>query len=150
MISITIVITKIAGDINRLSFVFTALKGVSFWDSCKLATDAMTDFHFAMIEIVIHDVFWFIRACVSCVCAAIAYTLAGSIGLFKPSIFIILTWVSIYGTITMIECILFASCEAILVCVREDAHTNGAQNSLAPPILWEVLGMFATTATQKV
>ena len=148
ILMMSIIITKIAGDVNRLSFVFTALKGVSFWDSCKYAANAMIDSHFCMIEVVIHDVFWFIRMCVAATCSAIAYAVAGSIGLFKPSIFILVTGFVIYSTISSIESILYAASESVLVCVREDANTHGAQDTYAPPQLWEAVGFFSKTAVQ--
>lgn len=142
LISLFIIITKIAGDINRLSFVFTALKGVSFWDSCKWAVDAIMDPNFAATEIIIYRVFWFIKISISLTFSAIAYFISSYIGLFYSTIFVSMTYIIIFYIVDSVETLLFASCESILVCVHEDVKDHGAQNAIAPPQLWEVVTLF--------
>lgn len=145
-----ILITKIAGDINRLSFVFTALKGVSFWDSCKWALDAVTDVNFAATEVIVFRIFWFVKISIVLTFSAIAYFISSYIGLFYSSLFVAIVYISIFYIVDSVETVLFASCESILVCAREDVKIHGAQNAIAPPQLWEVVTLFGNGVPQHV
>ena len=93
--------------------------------------------------------FLFTKICITAISSCFAYVIAEKIGLFKPSIFIMISCFSVYMTISSVENILFSACESILVCVREDSQRNGTEKSHTPTSLWEVSNMFTNTAEQS-
>lgn len=113
------------GEINRLSTVYTAIQGVSFWDGCKKASKALQIESLLSVELIINHIFLGIRLFLSFLALLAVFVYQQQIVLYFPMVPILWIPFTVYIALAAIDVTFSASTDAILVCLCEDAHTDG-------------------------
>jgi len=141
VLSIFYCFLKIAGEINRLSFVFTALKGFSFWDSCKESMHFYKNLDIMSIELLLHDVFLIAKVFMagsSCICAWIVLS-NKALELWVP---ITILPLIVYTIIGSVESTIESAAETVLVCIKEEADDDEVYT---PRELYPIAQLFTKT-----
>lgn len=113
------------GEVNRLSTVYTAVKGVSFWDGCKKAANALKIQSVLSIELIIHHLFLGIRLLLSFASLVAVFIYQQQLALYFPLIPILWIPMTVYIALASIDVTFTASSDTILLCLCEDAKTDG-------------------------
>jgi hypothetical protein len=125
VMSVCFCIVQFVGEVNRLSFIFTAMKGFSFWDGCKEAAEALKIDSVLSIDLLLHNVFLSVRLCITAVTAIITYLYVDTLELAIPWISIAAIPALVYIALAAIDVTIGTSSETILVCLCEDAKDEG-------------------------
>ncbi|OHT10589.1 hypothetical protein TRFO_20094 [Tritrichomonas foetus] len=115
---------QFAGEVNRLSFVYTAVKGVSFWDGCKKASNALKIESVLNMDLLLNNVLLSIRVLLSFISLVVVFIYQQKIELYLPMIPIIWIPMTVYIALASIDITIGASSETILVCLCEDVQSN--------------------------
>jgi hypothetical protein len=131
-------LVQFVGEIHRLSFVFTAMKGVSFWDGCKEAAAALKIDSVLSVDILLHNVFLSVRIFVTMITAAATLIYVKNLELVMPWIPMAAIPTVVYIALSAIEVTMGASSETILICLCEDAKAEGiyAPSDLEAVLKW--------------
>lgn len=113
------------GEVNRLSTVYTAVKGLSFWDGCKKASSALKIQSVLSIELIIHHLFLGIRLLLSFATLVAVFVYQQQLALYFPLIPILWIPITVYIALASIDVTFSASSDTILMCLCEDAKTDG-------------------------
>jgi hypothetical protein len=125
VISICFCMVQFVGEVNRLSFVFTAMKGLSFWDGCVEAMESLKIDTVLSIDLLMHSVFLSVRVLITVVTAIVTYLSADALGLAIPWIPVGAILVLVYIALAAVDVTVEASSETVLVCLCEDAKDGG-------------------------
>ena len=121
-ISIFYCILKIAGEINKISFVITSMKGFSFWDSCKESTIFLKNEIIFNLKILIHEILLIIKFFLIFIIFLIIYFFFSKLNLFNkliPLFFIpFISYLILNSFNNLIETII----DTVLYCVYEDSQ----------------------------
>lgn len=113
------------GEVNRLSTVYTAVKGLSFWDGCKKASNALKIQSVLSIELIINHLFLGIRLLLSFATLVAVFVYQQQLALYFPLIPILWIPITVYIALASIDVTFSASSDTILMCLCEDAKTDG-------------------------
>lgn len=139
VITVCFCLIQFVGEVNRLSFVFTAMKGVSFWDGCKQAIKALDLENVLTLDLLIHNLFLSARLVLTGIVAIITYFYTSQLQLLVPWIPCAAIPLLVYLALSAIDVTLGASTETILICICEDAKTTGGMytpKDLQEPFQW--------------
>jgi hypothetical protein len=123
--SVCFCIVQFVGEVNRLSFIFTALKGLSFWDGCLEAAGALKIDSVLSIDLVLHNVFLSVRLFITVVTVIVTYLYAESLELAIPWIPVAAIPALVYIALGAIDVTVGTSSETVLICLCEDAKDGG-------------------------
>ena len=138
---------QFVGEINRLSFVFTAMKGMSFWSGCKYAAKTLKIDTMFSVDMLLHNIFFSVRVVITFAAAMATYAYAQQLELLVPWIPLAAIPTAVYIALSAIDVTLGTSSEAILMCLCEDAKGDGIYT---PKDLEEVLNWLREKVTKNV
>jgi hypothetical protein len=149
MLACCFCLVQFIGEIHRLSFVFTAMKGVSFWDGCKEAATALKIDSILSIDILLHNVFLSVRIFLTLITAATTLIYVNNLELIMPWLPMAAIPAVVYIALSAIEVTMGASSETILICLCEDAKSEGiyAPKDLEAVLSWMIEAVGKQTFT---
>ena len=124
ILNLCFILVKFISEINRLSFVFTSIEGVSFWDGCKKATKVYQNDSLLSISLLMHNIFFGARLIVALLACIFTYRYAE--GLMKPLLPVFTIPFFVYFTLSAVDTIISSSTQTVLICMLEDAKEDGA------------------------
>ncbi|OHT02723.1 hypothetical protein TRFO_30088 [Tritrichomonas foetus] len=126
ILNLCFLLVKFVGEINRLSFVYTAVEGVSFWDGCKKASKSFQIDSVLSITLLLNNILFGARILIASIVAILTYKYIDGLGLMKPVIPVIVVPLLVYFTLSAIDLVIAASSQTLLVCMIEDARDDGS------------------------
>lgn len=138
---------QFVGEINRLSFVFTAMKGMSFWAGCKHAAKTLKIDTLFSIDMLLHNVFFSVRIIITFAVAVLTFGYAERLELLLPWIPLAAIPTTVYLALSAIDVTIGTTSETILMCLCEDAKDEGIY---APKDLQVVLEWLKEKVTNNV
>ena len=138
ILNICFILVRFVEEINRISFVYTALEGVTFWDGCKKASNLFKIDSILSIDVLMRNIFFGARI-ITASCAAIAaFFYLRDVGLMYNQVAVLIVFLTIYFTLKTIDAVISAASQTVLVCMVEDAKDEGgyAPNELKNIMVW--------------
>ena len=121
LLSLCACAARVAGEVNSLAFVFTAMKGTSFWDSCGEAAAALRIVSVLSVEATLKSLFFRAKVLVTAFAAIAMWLRTRGMGLAAPSVPVLAVALAVYAGTEAVGAGLAASCETTLMCLYEDA-----------------------------
>lgn len=138
ILNICFVFVRFVEEINSISFVYTALEGVSFWDGCKKAANLFKIDSVLSIDILMRNIFFGTRLIVASCASFATYFYVRDLGLMKPHLAVIIVFLMVYFVLKTIDAVINASSQTMLVCLLEDAKDEGiyAPDEMKNIMIW--------------
>ena len=116
---------QLFGSINKYSYVYTAVKGVSFWEGCNYAANALDLNSIFTLEKFLNNLFLCVRLLLSLITLIAVFIYQIKIELLIPSIPIIWIPLTVYLALASLDITICTATETVILCLCEDGKSNG-------------------------
>ncbi|KAK8835362.1 hypothetical protein M9Y10_033663 [Tritrichomonas musculus] len=126
ILNVCFILVRFVEEINRISFVYTAIEGVSFWDGCKKAANLFKIESILSIDVLMRNIFFGARIIVSSLAGIATYFYVRDMNLMNPHLAVIFVSLTVYFVLKTIDVVVSTTSQTLLVCMLEDAKDEGA------------------------
>lgn len=138
LLNVCFILVRFVEEVNSISFVYTALEGVSFWDGCKKASNLFKIDSILSIDILMRNILFGARLIVASCSAIATYFYVRDLSLLRNHVAIVAVFVIVYFVLKTIDAVISPAAQTILVCLLEDAKDEGAYapNEMKNIMVW--------------